>query len=68
MHWYSETGYRRSCPARRTSPWSLKQFYYVIRVEDPDRGPWKVSTAEYTYNLRDTDNRVVLAFQQKWYI
>ena len=40
----------------------VKQFYYVIRVEDPDRGPWKVSTAEYNYNLRDTDNRVVLAF------
>ncbi len=40
----------------------VKQFYYVIRVEEPDRGPWRVSTAEYNYNLRDADNRVVLAF------
>ena len=40
----------------------VKQFYYVIRVEELDRGPWRVSTAEYNYNLRDADNRVVLAF------
>ena len=40
----------------------VKQFYYVIRVEDPDAGPWKVSTAEYNYNLRDSENRVVIAY------
>ncbi len=38
----------------------------AVLLRDPGRGsrqdPWKVSTAEYNYNLRDTDNRVVLAF------
>ena len=40
----------------------VKQFYYVIRVEDPDGLPWKVSTAEYNYNLRDSDNRILIAY------
>lgn len=40
----------------------IRQAYYVVKVEDPDRGPWKVSTAEYNYNFRDADNRVVIAY------
>ncbi len=40
----------------------LRQRYYVIKVEDPNRGPWKVSTAEYDYNFRDSETRVVIAY------
>lgn len=43
----------------------VRQFYYAIRVEDPDRGPWKVSAAEYSYNLRDAGNRIGYYLQIK---
>lgn len=42
---------------------SFSQHYRIIHVSDePDRGPWNVSTAAYLYELDDADGHHVLAY------
>jgi hypothetical protein len=53
-------------PQRLSGPSGLslvvKQYYYVIKEDDPGRDPWRVRTAEYNYNLRDIEGKVVIAY------
>lgn len=47
---------------------SVKQLYRVVQDNDPDRGPWRVSTAEYIYTLmrggrRGTRPKRLLSYQ-----
>jgi hypothetical protein len=41
---------------------TIAQLYHVSETQDPDRGRWKVSTAEYNYTLRLQDRRVLIAY------
>jgi len=36
--------------------------YEIIEVDDPERGPYKVSTRAYVYTLRQRDESEILAF------
>jgi len=36
---------------------SVQQQYELVEVEDPDRGPWKVATRAYRYELSDSQGR-----------
>jgi hypothetical protein len=42
------------------APWwlSVKQRYALVETDDPDRGPWKVSTRAYRYRLDDSSGEV----------
>jgi hypothetical protein len=45
--------------------WSMSvgQTYALVETDDPERGPWKVSTRAYSYTLDDAEGREVLAYQ-----
>ena len=42
------------------TPWwlSVEQRYTLVETDDPDRGPWKVSTRAYRYRLDDSTGEV----------
>ena len=46
---------------------AITQLYYVVRDDDPDRGPWKATIAEYVYTLRrgagERKPEVLLSYQ-----
>lgn len=41
---------------------SLAQQFVVVKTEDPDRGPWKVSTLGYWYRLEDDAGKEIIAW------
>jgi hypothetical protein len=41
---------------------SVQQQYRLVQVEDPERGPWKVSTLAYRYGVNDAQGRKLLGY------
>jgi hypothetical protein len=51
---------------------SVQQQYQIVRHDDPDRGPWKVATRGYMYELANANGQELLAYhwhplgQSRW--
>ena len=40
---------------------SIQQQYQLVEIDDPERGPWKVSTRAYRYEVHDAQGLELLA-------
>ena len=40
----------------------VRMRFRVVRIDDPERGPWKVTTCAYDHVLQRQDGAVVLSF------
>lgn len=43
----------------------VTMHYQIVETDDPDRGPWKVSTVGYMYDLQDREGKSL--FEYHWH-